>query len=301
MAESTQLRVAVLGAGGIGGLLGALLTRAGHRVIFLGRPDTVHSLRVDGMRVRSAQFGQFDVAVAADTELREPVDACLIAVKQPDLMSALERIDPDVAGTALLVPLLNGIEHPGILRKRYRPELVAPGVIRVESTRTEPGLIVQGSSFVEVDLAGADGARDQLGALAATLTGAGIVARVQDDETAMLWRKLVALAPFALMTTHYRAPIGTIRTEHRAELVAVLGEIAEISRACGVEVDVEAALRFYDAFPDLAMSSMQRDAQAGRSLESDAIGGALLRMSALHAVPAPLTEQLVRQVLAAAS
>ncbi|MFD4352135.1 ketopantoate reductase family protein [Nocardia sp. NPDC058518] len=294
--NATQRTVAVLGAGGIGGLIGALLAKAGHRVIIVGQPDTVDAVRADGIRVRSAQFGQFRVDVEADTELRQPVDACLIAVKQPDLMTAVDRIDPDVAGAALLVPLLNGIEHPGLLRRRYRPELVVPGVIRVESTRSEPGVIVHGSSFAEIDLAGHDGVRERIAALAAVLADAGIPTSVEEDETAMLWRKLFVLAPFALMTTHYRVSIGVVRTAHREELIAVLGEIAEIMGACGIPADIGAALRFYDSFPAGAMSSMQRDAQARRPLESDAIGGALLRISAAHAVPAPLTDRLVRAV-----
>ncbi|WP_028478305.1 ketopantoate reductase family protein [Nocardia sp. CNY236] len=299
MVNSPRYAVCVLGPGGIGGLVAALLARAGHRVICLGRPDTVRALRTDGIRLHSTQFGEFGVQVEADTELRERVDLCLITVKQTALTAAVERLAPQVTGDALLVPLLNGIEHPGVLRRRYRPELVAPGVIRVESTRTAPGRIGHGSAFAEIDLAGSILVRERLTAWAWVLDNAGLRVRVQTDETAMLWRKLFALAPFALMTTCYREPIGMVRTAHRAELIALLGEVAEICRAGGVEADVGAALRFYDGFPEGAMSSMLRDAAAGRPLELDAIGGALLRAGAEHSVPAPLTRALVERVDAA--
>ncbi|MBF6328288.1 ketopantoate reductase family protein [Nocardia transvalensis] len=296
MSTMQPSRVAVLGPGGVGGLVGALLARAGHRVIFLGGPDTAQALREHGVRVRSGTFGDFAVQVEADTELREPVDACLVTVKQHALGTALDRVPAAALGDGLIVPLLNGIEHPAVLRERYRPDRVAPGVIRVESTRTAPGSIVHGSPFAEIDLASSTAPRERLDALAAVLDGAGVRAQVRDDETAMLWGKLFFLAPFALTTTRYRCPVGDIRTRHRAELLALLTEIAEVSRACGVPADIDAALRFYDGFPAEAKSSMQRDAEAGRPLELDAIGGALLRMAQQHSVPVRLTERLVEEV-----
>ncbi|RJO71013.1 2-dehydropantoate 2-reductase [Nocardia panacis] len=299
MANSPKYTVCVLGPGGIGGLLAALLARAGHRVICLGRPETVRELRAGGIRVRSKQFGEFEARVEADTELREPADLCFITVKQTALSAAVRSLAPEATGDALLVPLLNGVEHPGALRERYRPELVAPGVIRAESTRTAPGRIVHGSAFAEIDLAGAPVVRERLTEWAGVLNDAGLRASVQEDETAMLWRKLFALAPFALMTTYYRAPIGSVRTEHRAELIELLEEVAGICRAVGVAADVDAALRFYDGFPEETMSSMQRDAAAELPLELDAIGGALLRAGEAHAVPAPLTRGLVERVGAA--
>ncbi|PXX71318.1 ketopantoate reductase [Nocardia tenerifensis] len=286
-------RVAVLGPGGVGGLVGALLARAGHDVIFLGGPETARVVREHGMRVRSGLFGDFTAKAKADTELREPVDLCLVTVKQNALGAAVDRVSPAALGDGLVVPLLNGIEHPAALRARYRPELVVPGVIRVASTRDAPGSVVHGSPFVEIDLASAATPSDRVAALAATLGEAGVQTAIRADEDAMLWGKLFFLAPFALLSTRQRCPIGELRTTHRAELTDLVTEIAALSRASGVPADVAAALRFYDAFPPEAKSSMQRDAEAGRPLELDAIGGALLRIAERHAVPMPLTERLV--------
>ncbi len=98
----------------------------------------------------------------ADTELREPVDACLITVKHTALDAALERVRPEVLGDGLLVPFLNGVEHPATLRARYGAARVAPAVIRVESTRTAPGVIEHGSPFAEIDLTGESVPRGRL-------------------------------------------------------------------------------------------------------------------------------------------
>ncbi|WP_030743289.1 ketopantoate reductase family protein [Streptomyces sp. NRRL S-31] len=291
--------VAVLGPGGTGGLLAALLSRSGHRVICLAREDTAGTLRRTGITVRSPRFGTFTAPVDADTELREPVDACLVTVKHTALDAALTRVPPAALGDALVVPLLNGVEHPAALRARYRPDRVAPAVIRVESTRTAPGVIEHGSPFAEIDLAGNAVPRPRLDALADRLTAAGATARVVGDETAALWAKMAFLAPFALLTTRYGIPLGEARTRHRAELEALVAETTAVSRACGARADPDGALARYDAFPPTAKSSMQRDAEAGRPLELDAIGGALLRAAGRHGVPVPVTARLVGELRAA--
>lgn len=288
--------VAVLGPGGVGGLLAALLARAGHRVICLAGDETARALGADGIRVRSGRFGDFTAAVEADTELREPVDACLIAVKHTALDAALERVPPQALGDGLLVPFLNGVEHPAVLRARYGAARVAPAVIRVESTRTAPGVIEHGSPFAEIDLTGETVPRGRLDALAGVLATAGPAVRVLDDEAATLWAKMSFLAPFALLTTRYGVPLGEVRTRHREELTALVTETAAVGRACGAPADPAVALARYDAFPPHTRSSMQRDAEAGRALELDAIGGALLRAADRHGVTVPVARGLVREL-----
>ncbi|PWI18666.1 2-dehydropantoate 2-reductase [Streptomyces sp. Act143] len=294
-----KLTVAVLGPGGIGGLLAGLLARAGHRVICLAGEETAEALRTSGIRVRSGVFGDFTARVEADTELRTPVDVCLVAVKHTALDTALDRVPPAALGEALLVPFLNGVEHPAALRARYRADLVAPAVIRVESTRVAPGEIEHGSPFAEIDLTGDGVAKERLVSLAEVLGAAGPTTRVLPDETATLWAKMSFLAPFALLTTRYGVPLGEVRTARRDELTALVEETAAISRAAGGPADPAQALARYDAFPPQTKSSMQRDAETGRPLELDAIGGALLRAAERSGVPAPVTERLVRELRAA--
>ncbi|MEU6381315.1 2-dehydropantoate 2-reductase [Streptomyces sp. NPDC046909] len=294
-----KLTVAVLGPGGIGGLLAGLLARAGHRVICLAGEETAAALRTSGIRVRSGLFGDFAAEVAADTVLRTPVDACLVAVKHTTLDAALERVPPEVLGDALLVPFLNGVEHPATLRARYGEETVAPAAIRTESTRLSPGEIVHGSPLAEIDLTGDKVPRHRLDRLAAVLDSSGPTTRVLPDETAALWSKMTFLAPLALLTTRYALPLGDIRTRHREELTALVEETATVSRASGAPTDPAQTLARYEAFPPGTKSSMQRDAEAGRPLELDAIGGALLRAAAHHGVPAPVATRLVNDLKAA--
>ncbi|MBC6471167.1 2-dehydropantoate 2-reductase [Actinomadura alba] len=291
--QSTDATIAVLGPGGVGGLLGALLARAGRRVVFLARPDTAAALRRDGLTVRSHRYGDFTVPVDARTELDEPVDACLIAVKQTALDPALTRLSADALGRALVVPLLNGAEHMTALRERYPAPQVVAGTIRVESTRLAPGLIEHVSPFAAIELASHATPRDRLDGLAEGLGRAGIDVTVRDDETAVLWDKLSFLASLALLTTYAGTPIGEVRENRRTELLAVAREIATVAGAAGGTLGAEDVVAALDRVDAGMKSSMLRDAEAGRELELDAIGGSVLRAAERHGLEVPVTAALV--------
>ncbi|MFJ1732830.1 ketopantoate reductase family protein [Streptomyces sp. NPDC088254] len=289
-----KLSVAVLGPGGVGGLIGALLARAGHRVVCLAGEQTVAVLRQDGLRVDSDQFGEFTAAVEADTELREPVDAVFVTVKQTMLAEALDRIPVDMVGAGtVVVPLLNGLDHIAVLRGRFPSARVVAGTIRVEATRVAPGRVTHTSPFANLELAAP--AEDFAELL--RQTGLGVILR--EDEGAMLWDKLAFLAPFALLTTRHQADVGVVRDRHRAELLTVLDEVAAVARAAGTSVSAEGLLSFFDRVPGTMKSSMQRDAEAGRPLELDAIGGAVLRAGVAHDIATPATARLLAEVAGA--
>ena len=160
--ENSPQHIVVLGPGGVGGLIAALASGAGHRVTCLASESTADVLRRDGIAVSSAQFGHFTAPVEADTTLCEPADLVFVTVKATSLEAALERLDPDAIGDALIVPLLNGVDHMTLLRERYSPEQVTGGVIRVEATRTRPGIVEHASSFADIDLASATTDRARL-------------------------------------------------------------------------------------------------------------------------------------------
>jgi 2-dehydropantoate 2-reductase len=283
----------VVGPGGVGGLVGAVLTRAGHPVVFVARPDTAAALHSDGINVRSAQFGEFHVPANATPRLAGPVGVCLVAVKAPSLDAALGGVPPDALGDGLVLPLLNGVEHMATLRGLFPADQVVAGAIRVESTRIAAGRIEHTSPFSSIEVASDTAPRDRVDALADQLRWAGLDVGVRDDETGLLWDKLAFLAPLALLTTHAGAPTGVIRGERRADLEAVIGEVVAVARAAGARVDSAAVLGLFDRVPAGMKSSMQRDVEANRPTELDAIGGAVLRAARRHGVDTPVTARLV--------
>lgn len=283
--------VAVLGPGGVGGLVAAALARAGTAVTVVAREETAARIARDGLRVRSLRLGDFAVDVRAVARLEEPVDVLVVATKATGLAGALDRI---AAAPRLVVPLLNGIEHLDVLRARW-PQRVCAAVIRVESDRPEPGLVVQTSPFLRVDMAPVNAATE---AAAHLLRNAEIPTRLADSEPDVMWRKLVRLNALACTTAAFGEPIGAVRAHprHRLALEGAVEETAAVARAEGADADAGEVLgELAEAHPELT-SSMARDVAAGREPELDAIPGAVLRAAARHGLACPTVAELVERI-----
>ncbi|HEY8631447.1 MAG TPA: 2-dehydropantoate 2-reductase N-terminal domain-containing protein [Gaiellaceae bacterium] len=281
-----ETRHAILGAGGIGGLLAGALARSGADVVLLLRPEAL--ARYPGrLTVESAVLGDFEVDVPGVPLLDRPVDVVWVATKATQLEAALRLAPVDQVGSAVVIPLLNGVDHMRLLRSRYRD--VVAGAVRVESERLSPTVIRQSSPFLRVELAGAEAAQGALGR-------AGIECRTRDDEISLLWDKLTFLAPFALATSVLDAPLGVAREDPR--FVGCREEALAIARAEGAQLDGDALRKLHEGAPASLRSSMQKDLAAGREPELDAIAGPILRGGKQHGLPTESTQQLVSHVRA---
>jgi 2-dehydropantoate 2-reductase len=286
------LRIAVLGPGGVGGLLGTLLAARGHDVTCVARPETARRIDAHGLHLTSDRFGEVDAPARGVDRLDRPVDVLLVTPKATQLDDALARVPADVLGTAVLVPLLNGLDHLELLRGRYPAARTVAGSIQVAAHRTAPGAVRHEGALAAVTLA--PGAEELADALRAT----GLDVAERADERDLLWAKLAFLAPLALLTTAVDGPLGTVREQRAEQLRAVVDEVAAVARADGAEPDPAAVLGQLHSLPAQMRSSMQRDAEAGQPTELDAIGGAVLRAAQRHGVDVPVTRQLVEELRA---
>jgi 2-dehydropantoate 2-reductase len=285
------MRLAILGAGGVGGFLAGALARAGTPVTLVARGRTAPHVRRRGLQITSVFFDDAwkarpPVVVSVD----EPVDVLVVATKAVGLQEALDRVHVE---PGLVVPLLNGLDHLALLRERF--PAVAAAVIRVEATRTAPGVIEQTSPFLRVDLA-TDGPEvpPVAPALPVLLEGAGVPVRIGGTEAEVMWGKLVRLNAIALTTAAFGVPVGGVRAdpERRAALEGAVREAAAIARAEGARIHSDTVLREIAGLHDGLVSSMARDVEAGREPELDAIAGAVLRAAARHDLPAPSVRAL---------
>jgi 2-dehydropantoate 2-reductase len=301
------VNVAVLGPGGVGGLVAGALDRAGTAVSVIARDSTAETISGHGLHVSSVLLGDFVAHPRAVARLYEPVDALIVATKASGLQDALERVH---ATPSLVLPLLNGLDHISVLRERFGEATVVAGTIRVEADRPEPGVVVHTSRFLRVDMASRDpAARAPMELLASTLTEAGIPARVGDSEPQVMWSKLVRLNALACTTSAYDRLLGEIRCtpELRAELVGAIEEGCAVARAEGASIASGDPLVPARVLGELTAahatlgSSMQRDIAAGRPPELDAIPGAVLRAAARHGLECPTIERLVEMIRARAA
>ncbi|MER5466812.1 2-dehydropantoate 2-reductase [Streptomyces sp. NPDC002668] len=292
-----RLRVAVVGPGGIGGLLAAVLARGGAEVTCVAREHTATRLAAQGITVRSTTLGNFTVPIAAVTSLSRAPDVCLVTVKSPALEAAMATVAPAALGDAAVIPLLNGVEHLDTLRSAYGADRVIAGTIRVEAARLGSGFIEHSTPFADIQLA-PTAPHPALPRLADALTAAGVGVAIREDPVAMLWDKLAFLAPFALATARRDAPIGRVRDRHRGGLLALVADTIPVARAHGAIATEESVVAFLDALPDTMTSSLHRDLDAGLPSELDAIGGAVLRAAARLGLALPTAEEYIESITA---
>jgi 2-dehydropantoate 2-reductase len=307
-ADGAPKTIAVLGPGGVGGLVAGVLERAGAGAVLIARDQAAATIAARGLSVRSVMFGDFNALVRARTSLssEESVDVLIVATKAAGLRAALERVQCE---PRLVLPLLNGLDHLALLRDRFEPATVLASTIRVESDRPEPGVIVHTSRFLLIDMAtSSPAALPRMQALARTLEHAGIPVRVtlpvsERSEAQVMWSKLVRLNALACTTSASDKLLGEIRStpELHADLVGTIEEACAVGRAEGAEdVDPQTALNELERAHDTLGSSMQRDIAAGRLPELDAIPGSILRAGARHGLACPTIERLVATIAARA-
>jgi 2-dehydropantoate 2-reductase len=241
--------------------------------------------------VESAVLGDFDAELPAAATLEEAVDVVWMAPKAPQLADALERVIEVPAKDSVVVPLLNGLDHAELLRRRFGPTRVLPASITIESERVEPGVVRQLSDFASVVLSPAPQAED----LRSELVEAGIAASIGESEASVLWRKLALLAPIALTTTLRGSRLGGVVADPawQSRLEGCVREVAAAAHADGVVIDADGLIAQIESAPPGIRSSMQKDREAGKATEIDAIGGSVLRAAARHGLDVPITRALV--------
>jgi 2-dehydropantoate 2-reductase len=295
------MRHAILGAGGIGGLLGAALAHSGEEVTLVLRPEALGNYPPK-LSLASA-FGSFSVAVERASEVAETFDVLWIAVKATQLESALGSVrSGDKLGA--VVPLLNGIDHVERLRLRFGHDRVVPATIAVESERVAPGKIVHRSLFARLSVSSSGEGR--LAPAIEKLRKFGFVCQFVENEATLLWGKLVFLAPIALTTTAAGTALGEIvsQPEWRARLERCVSEACSVATASGARVDAAQVMKTIGGLPPGMRSSMQKDVAAGRTPELDAIAGPILRGAQERSIDVAVTRELagiIRGKTAAAS
>ena len=293
------MRIVVIGAGGVGGLLAGLLTRAGADVALVARGAQLEALRRDGLSIDSP-LGTFRVRVPAEADpgALAPADAVIVAVKAWQVASVAPTLAPLVAKGGVVVPMQNGVEAADRLAAALGPERVAGGTINVLAWIAAPGRVqhLGGTPRITLGERGAPGS-PRLEALAAALRAACSEAEVTPDIDVATWDKFLFVEPWGVVGAASRAPIGVMRTvpETRALLERAMREVDALARARGVRLPAEtvaSALRRMEAVPFDATVSMQRDLGAGRPSELDDQAGAVVRLARDAGVPAPVHDAL---------
>lgn len=299
------MRIAVVGAGGVGGLVGGLLARAGNEVAFVARGATLAALRGRGLEVQSPRgsFVVSPVEASDDPSALGPAEVVLVAVKGWQVREVAPRLAPLVARDGVVLPLENGVEAAPTLAKALGEDRVAGGLCHLFAWVESPGVVKHVGELLRVTMGERRGGSSaRLERLAAALRAAKVDAVVSPDIEAAAWEKFLFIDAFGSVGAATRAPVGQVRTlpESRGLLRAAMEETATVARARGVRLPADAvdkAMALIDGVRPESTASMQRDIQAGRPSELFDQTGAVVRLAAEAGVDAPVHRLLYAALL----
>lgn len=298
------MRILIMGSGGVGGYFGGRLAAAGNDVSFVARGSHLAAMLENGLLLDS-QLGQALIkpvrAVRDPAEAGKP-DIVMFATKMVDAESAAAQIKPVVGPHTIVIAFQNGVEGADVV-KRVVPEAhVIPGVARIASHISRPGVIEHASKFARIEFADPDGSRNErLEAFHALCKAAGIDAIMPADIRRAQWIKFAMLAPFSGVT----ALTGHAAKELRnapgtyALIRSAVQEVIDVAKAEGVAIkpdDFESVMKTIDQLPDGMVSSMAHDKRAGKPLEVEWLSGGVVRVGARHGVSTP-THAFITQAL----
>jgi 2-dehydropantoate 2-reductase len=302
------MRIAVFGAGGVGGYFGGRLALAGEDVTFIARGDHLRAMNETGLKVDSID-GDFVInPVKATSNPAEvgTVDLIVVAVKAWQVPEAAKAMKPMVDRVTTVLPLENGVEAPTELAAELGQKAVIGGLCKIVSFVAGPGHIRHAGFEPSIMFGELDNRRtDRIVKILQVFSSAGLNASIPDDINVALWQKFLFIAAYSGVGALRRTPVGALRTnpEARSEIMEAMREIYTLAYARGINLPVDVVQKSMvsvDGLPEDATSSMQRDIMAGKPSELESQTGAVVRMAHESGVAVP-TNEFIYQSLKAVS
>jgi 2-dehydropantoate 2-reductase len=290
------MRIVVIGAGGVGGVFGAALARAGADVTFVARGKHLDAMLTRGLVVKGDR-GETHLVLTKATD--DPasigkVDVVLFCVKLWDVESTGAQIKPLIGPETGVIPLQNGVDAAERLTPILGRGAVMGGVAQMSASITAPGVITQVGTFMRMIFGELDGQLSRRGEdFLALCQKAGFDATLSNQILTELWMKFIPLAANASLTAVTRLPIGKVRDDPdiRPLLIAAFKEVIEIGRASGIALPpdaLEKTTAFTGHLPPTAKASMAVDLERGNRLELPWLGGKVVELGKKFNVPTPV-------------
>lgn len=294
------MKIAIIGAGGVGGYFGARLAAAGNEVHSVARGAHLAAMREQGLKVKSS-YG--DIALSPtratdDAASIGPADIVLFCVKLYDTESAAAKLGPLVGKHTLVIPLQNGVDSAERMAAVVPKENVVGGVAYISATIEQPGVVAHLNKVHKLDFGRLDGKPDdRLAKFEEAGKAAGFVAVQRTDITTALWEKFLFLASFAAVTSAARTDNAGIQKlpELSQLLHDAMAEVAAIAKAKGIPLPADAVERNYKfvaSMPGAMKASMAHDLDRGNRLEVDGLSGTIVRLGQALGVPTPVHRAL---------
>jgi 2-dehydropantoate 2-reductase len=286
------MKVAVMGAGAVGCYYGAMLARAGHEVVLIGRALHVEAVRANGLRLETKAFDE-QVKLDASTEASAVQGAHLVlfCVKSTDTESAAAQIKPHLSPDALVLTLQNGVDNDERVRSVLTSSDVAAAVVYVATEMAGPGH-VKHHGRGELVIAPSRSSEQ----VAQHLAAAGVPTQISDNVRGSLWAKLVLNCAYNALSAITQLPYGeVVKGQGVAEVIRdVVAECLAVAKADGVAIpgDTDAAVRGIAETMPSQYSSTAQDLARGKPSEIDHLNGFVVRRGEALGVPTPANRVL---------
>lgn len=295
------MRWLVIGAGGVGGTLGAKLLAGGHDVTFVARGEHQKAMSAKGLLICSPQGDEqvHSLTVRRAEELTGQFDVVLLAVKWSSLHEACDELPRVLAPDGVVLPLQNGLLSEQVVATYVGAQRTLAAVAYMSAGLLSPGKIyVHGNT--RLGLAPfRDGQDAWIGKLQTLFNASGLPVRVHADYRAMLWEKMVWNAPFNAICALTGKPAGAV-LESQPQLVRdAMREVVAVARADGVliaDVIVDAMMQVTRFEYPKTEPSMLQDVRAGRSTEVEILQGAVVERASALSVDVPVMRTLAALV-----
>lgn len=291
------MKIAIMGAGGLGGFFGGKLAQAGHDVWFIARGQQLAALKASGLRLQGPDP---EIVISHPNATEMPaeigaVDLVLFCVKLYDVEPAAALIKPILTDATAVISVLNGIDGPQRLATALETGTVFSGAARISAKIKAPGLISYLGSGDRHKLTFGHPSRNDHPILVPFIKacrGAGFAAELATDIDEMLWDKLAQLAQVAALTTLGRIPMEVAMQDPLLFDIGkrVLQEIAAVARAKNVAINpnlVQAKLDIAANYPPNLYASMYHDLAAGKKIEVEGIFGYVAKTGQRLGIPTP--------------
>lgn len=289
------MKIAVMGAGGVGGYFGAKLATAGEEVHFIARGAHLQAMQSNGLRIYSANGDVLvkPARVTGNPATVGPVDLVMIAVKLWSTEEAVRDAKPLIGPGTAVVSFQNGVVAVEAISRACGKEHTLGGVANIAAVIEQPGVIRHTGTMALLSVGELDkrpSARTQ--AFAEACARAGIQARISDDITKTIWEKYVFLVAASAMTSLTRLPLGAVREDPdtRALMAQIMSEVVAVGKAKGVQLDaglVDALLTRLDGMPREMVASMLGDLERGNRLELPWLSGGVVQMGKDSGIATP--------------
>ena len=287
------MKVAVMGAGAVGCYYGAMLARAGHEVMLIGRPSHVEAVRANGLRLETKTFDeQVKLGASTQADAVRGADLVLFCVKSTDTESAAAEIGPHLSPGALVLTLQNGVDNDERVRSVLPSSEVAAAVVYVATEMAGPGH-VKHHGRGELVIAPSRSSEQ----VAQQLAAAGVPTQISGNVRGSLWAKLVLNCAYNALSAITQLPYGEVVKGHGvADVIGdVVAECLAVAKAEGVEIpgDTDAAVRGIAETMPTQYSSTAQDLSRGKPSEIEHLNGYVVRRGEALGVPTPANRVLL--------